>query len=149
MVALLKAAYNISTAWDKVEFSTLKKALNGILKPETQPDISQPFHLEIEQFMSVLGALKLNVTSSEVEAWFQGDGPGYEHLDENAIVDMVTVDDLKEEEEDDEDEPSGTPRVTNTEAMECTGYAIALDSHDAKRKSSNCIDVNKLTRTSC
>ena len=121
-IDLLKVAYNISTAWDKVEISTLKKAWNGILKPETQSDISQPFNLEIEQFVSVFGALKLNVTSSEVEAWFQGDGPGYEHLDENAIVDMVTVDDQQEEEEeeDDEDEPSGIPRVSNTEAMECT-----------------------------
>ena len=120
-IDLLKVAYNISTAWDKVEISTLKKAWNGILKPETQSDISQPFNLEIEQFVSVFGALKLNVTSNEVEAWFQGDGPGYEHLDENAIVDMVTADDQQEEEEeDDEDEPSGIPRVTNTEAMECT-----------------------------
>ena len=97
------------------------------MRPDTPPDTAQPPNLEIEQFVCAFSALKVTVTSAEVEAWFQGIGPGYEHLDDNGIVRLVTTDDQDEQKDEDEDseELPEIPRVTNSEAMECLNKVLS------------------------
>ena len=75
--------------------------------------------------MRAFDSLNINVTSSDVEAWFQGDGPGYEHLNGQGIIELVTAagDDNQQSDEEDEDGDSNevhqVPVVSNAEAMEC------------------------------
>ena len=73
------------------------------MRPDTPSDTAQPPNLEIEQFVCAFSALKVTVTSAEVEAWFQGDGPGCEHLDDTGRVRLVTTDDQDEQKDEDED----------------------------------------------
>ena len=41
----------------------------------------------VEQFV----ALNIELTTSDIDGWFHADGPGYEYLDEQGIVDLVSV----------------------------------------------------------
>ena len=36
-------------------------------------------------------SLNINITSSDVEVWFPGDGPGYEDLSDQGIIELVTA----------------------------------------------------------
>ena len=53
--------------------------------------------------MRAFDSLNMNVTSSDVEAWFQGDGPGYEHLNDQGIIELVTAAGDDNQQSDDED----------------------------------------------
>ena len=84
---MLKVAHNISKSWDEVEVSTLQKAWNNILRSNSEAELAEPLsNLEVKDFVRAFDSLNINVTSSDVEAWFQGDGPGYEHLNNQDII---------------------------------------------------------------
>ena len=64
----------------------------------------------------------MEVSSKEIDDWFSMDGPGYEHLDDNGIVDLIVNADVAEPDSDEEPEalqkePMKCP-VSNAEAME-------------------------------
>ena len=55
----------------------------------------------VEQFT----ALNIELTISDIDGWFHADGPDYEYLDEQRIVDLVSVAEGNEcDEEEDADE---------------------------------------------
>ena len=41
--------------------------------------------------MEQFAALNIELAPSDVDRWFQADGPGYEHVDEQEIVDLVSA----------------------------------------------------------
>ena len=62
-----------------------------------------------EQLVNAFAALNIIVSGDDVDSWLAEDGPGYEHLDVNGIVDMMNSenpDDIDEEEEISEDDIS-------------------------------------------
>ena len=91
-IGMLKVAHNISKSWDEVEVSTLQKAWNNILRPNSEAEVAEPLsNLEVKDFVRAFDSLNINVTSSDAEAWFQGDGPRYEHLNDQGIIKLVTA----------------------------------------------------------
>ena len=56
--------------------------------------------------MKQFSRIYVNISSSDVQQWMCWDGPCYEHMDEKGIVALVSTDQGRDEEEEDEDEPS-------------------------------------------
>ena len=44
-----------------------------------------------DDFIEQFGALNIELTTSDIDGWFHADGPGYEYLYEQGIVDLVSV----------------------------------------------------------
>ena len=42
-------------------------------------------------FVEQFAALNIELTTSDIDGWFHADGPGYEYLDEQGIVDLYSV----------------------------------------------------------
>ena len=40
-----------------------------------------------EQFVNAFAALNIIVSGDDIDSWLAEDGPGYEHLDDNGIID--------------------------------------------------------------
>ena len=58
-----------------------------------------------DDFVEQFTALNIELTTSDINGWFHADGPGYEYLDEQGIVDLVSVAEGNEcDEEKDADE---------------------------------------------
>ena len=58
-----------------------------------------------DDFVEQFAALNIELTTSDIDGWFHVDGPGYEYLDEQGIVDLVSVADGNEcDEEENADE---------------------------------------------
>ena len=58
-----------------------------------------------DDFVEQFAALNIELTTSDMDGWFHAGGPGYEYLDEQGIVDFVSVAEGNEcDEEEDADE---------------------------------------------
>ena len=58
-----------------------------------------------DDFVEQFATLNIELTTSDIHGWFHADGPGYEYLDEQRIVDLVSVTEgNKCDEEEDADE---------------------------------------------
>ena len=44
-----------------------------------------------DDFVVRFAALNIELTTSDIDGWFRADGPGYEYLDEQGIVNLVLV----------------------------------------------------------
>ena len=44
-----------------------------------------------DDFVEEFAALKIKLMTSDFDGWFHADGPGYKYLDEQGIVDLVSV----------------------------------------------------------
>ena len=44
-----------------------------------------------DNFVEQFAALNIESTTSDIDGWFHADGPGYEYLDKQGIVDLVLV----------------------------------------------------------
>ena len=44
-----------------------------------------------DDFVEQFSALNIEFTTSDIDGWFHADGPGYEYLDEQRIVYLVSV----------------------------------------------------------
>ena len=42
-------------------------------------------------FVEQFSVLNIELTTSDIDGWLHADGPGYEYLDEQGIVDLVSV----------------------------------------------------------
>ena len=61
-------------------------------------------------------ALNIELTTSDIDGWFYADGPGYQHLDEKGIVDLVSA---AEENECDEEEDADENREHSMQKAQC------------------------------
>ena len=44
-----------------------------------------------DDFVEQFAPLNIELTISDIDGWFHADGPGYKYLDEQGIVDLVSV----------------------------------------------------------
>ena len=44
-----------------------------------------------DDFVEQFAPLNIELTTSDIDGWFHADGPGYKYLDEQGIVDLVSV----------------------------------------------------------
>ena len=57
-----------------------------------------------DNFVEQFAALNIELTTSDIDGWFHADGLGYEYLDEQGIVDLVSLAEGNECDEEDADE---------------------------------------------
>ena len=57
-----------------------------------------------DNFVEKFAALNIVLEPSDIDRWFQNDGPGYEHLDTQGIVDLVIAPAKEIQDEEDADE---------------------------------------------
>ena len=44
-----------------------------------------------DDFVEQFASLSIELMNSDIDGWFHANGPGYEYLDEQGIVDLVSV----------------------------------------------------------
>ena len=84
-----------------------------------------------DDFVEQFAALTIELTISDIDGWFHADGPGYEYLDEQGIVDLVSVaegNECDEEEDADENTQHSTQKAqcsfSRAKAMQMFGHCL-------------------------
>ena len=70
-----------------------------------------------DDFVEQFAAPNIELTTSDIEGWFHADGPGYEYLDEQGVVDLVLV---AEGNECDEKEDADENTQPSTQKAQCS-----------------------------
>ena len=84
-----------------------------------------------DDFVEQFAAINIELTTSDIDGWFHTDGPGYEYLDEQEIVYLVSVaegDECDEEEDADENTQHSTQKAqcsfSRAEAMQMFDHCL-------------------------
>ena len=85
-IDLLEVVNNIADAWDHVDSSTLRASWNKLLPNVNDSSAHTP---GFKDFVDDFNELHIEVSEDDVAAWFNEDGPGYEHLHDQGIVDLI------------------------------------------------------------
>ena len=85
-INLLEVVNNIADAWDQVDSKSLRASWNKLLKNINSSPANSP---GFEDFVNDFSAMNIDVSEDDMVAWFNEDGPGYEHLHDQGIVDLV------------------------------------------------------------
>ena len=105
-INMLKVVERIATAWDQTTPDTIRKSWQKLIPLETENEEPAGTGPTNDEFVAQFSRLSMEVTSQEISAWFNSDGPGYEHLNEQGIVELLTADPNEEcDEEDGAPEP--------------------------------------------
>ena len=70
-----------------------------------------------DDFVEQFAAVNIELTTSDIDGWFHADRPGDEYLDEQGIVDLVSV---AEENECDEEEDADENTQHSTQKAQCS-----------------------------
>ena len=71
-----------------------------------------------DEFVKQFAALNIELTASDIDGWFQADGSGYGHIDEQGIVNFVAaIEDEERDEEENTDKNIG--HLTQKRKMPC------------------------------
>ena len=76
----------ISTALNQISPQTIRKSWNKLIPV---PDAANVDIMPSENTNNLLTHLH----GDDIDSWLAEDGPGYEHLDDNGIVDMMNSED--------------------------------------------------------
>ena len=85
-INLLEVVNNVADAWDHVDSSTLRASWNKLLPNVNDSSAHTP---GFKDFVDDFNELDIEVSEDDVAAWFNEDGPGYEHLHDQGIVDLI------------------------------------------------------------
>ena len=121
-VDMIKIVDTVAAAWDMVTPTAIRnywKKLMPLPNDIQQNNIPQEVILTNE-FMQQFSRVNITLTDDDIQNWICCDGPGYEHMDEQGIVALISGDDennSNEEEEEIEDPQSSKCPITHGEAM--------------------------------
>ena len=124
-VDMIKIVDTISSAWNMVKPSSIRNSWKKLMPLQPSSSMQNIDPLEItpnNEFIQQFARLNITFTEDDIQNWMSCDGPGYEHMDEQGIVALVTGDNEKEADEGVEDEidvsqPSKCP-FSHAEAMQ-------------------------------
>ena len=110
-IDMLSVVQKIANAWEQVSPKTLKKSWRKLISFDESSVEKNATCLESvlnNEFVEQFAALNIELTTSDIDGWFQADGPVYEHMDKQGIVDLVSAAEDEEcDEEEDTDENTG------------------------------------------
>ena len=100
---ILKVVEKISNAWKQIRPEPLRKSWQKFIPLEDSSLEESAVCLESilnDDFVEKFAALNIVSETSDIDRWFQNDGPGYEHIDNQGIVDLVIApaEDMQDEE---------------------------------------------------
>jgi len=106
---ILKVVEKLSSAWEQIRPETLRKSWQKLIQlkessPEEIAVCSEKISLLNDDFVEKFAAINIILEPSDIDGWFQNDGPGYEHLNTQGIMDLVIApaDNIQNEEDADE-----------------------------------------------
>lgn len=96
-IDMLRVIEKIAISWDDISPATIRKSWRKLIPIGDAPIDENAACLAEnvptnDEFVEQFAELSIDMTPSDVNAWFQADGPGYEHMDEQGIIDLVTAD---------------------------------------------------------
>ena len=124
---MLDVINRISIAWDQVASDTIRKSW-GKLIPLPVPDVNEGMPDASEELMELLTELDVDASQKDINDWFENDGPGYEHLNDESIIGYVSkADDAEKDDEDVDEIEMDEPEypVTNKMAMDAFDTCLA------------------------
>ena len=120
-INILNVVKTVSFAWDNVSRNTLRNSWKKLIPiTTTVPEESATSQSDDDHFVQQFAMLNIEVSSEDIESWINSGGPGYQHMDEQGIVDLVQDNQNDEEEEEKNELDSGGPqakRVSSAEAL--------------------------------
>ena len=83
-IDILRVIEKIAIAWDQVSTETIPIG-------EASVDENDAYLESVsnDEFVKQFEELNNDIATSDIDAWFQTDGPGYEHMD-GSIADLVS-----------------------------------------------------------
>ena len=106
-IDMIKIVDTISSAWDMVKPSSIRNSWKKLMPLQPSSSMQNIDPLEKtpnNEFIQQFARLNITFTEDDIQNWMSCDGPGYEHMDEQGIVALVTGDNEKEADEGVEDE---------------------------------------------
>ena len=119
---MMKVIDTVATAWDMVTPAAIRnswKKLMPLPNDIQQNNVPQEV-ISNNDFVQQFSRVNITLTDDDIQNWMCCDGPGYEHMDEQGIVELISGDDEKdsnEEEDEIEDPQSSKCPITHGEAM--------------------------------
>ena len=108
---MLSVVEKIANAWEQVSPEALRKSWRKLISfDESSVEENATWSESVlnDEFVEQFAALNIKLMTSDIDGWFHADGPGYEHIDEQGIVDLVSAaKDEERDEEEDTDENTG------------------------------------------
>ena len=122
-INILKVIERISLAWEQISPDTIRRSWRKLLPIKEIDTTAETEMVSSADFVAQFESLSIEVSAPEVDEWFSMDGAGYEHLDEQWIVDLLNQqDEMDEAVSEDEDDTNVVAEVRkcpvlNAEAM--------------------------------
>ena len=87
-INLLEVIERISLQWEQISPETIRRSWRKLLPIEEIATTSET-EMVSNDFVAQFESLSIEISAPEIDEWFSMDGAGYEHLDEQGIVDLV------------------------------------------------------------
>ena len=155
-INMLTIAEKVGTAWDDIPPISIRRSWRKILPMEEEADDTaggsggdDDGAEEASQggLVEDLRLLDQDVSVAEVESLEADDGPGYEHLGDDAIIDLVERDshtvEISDDEEEEEEVVEPSP-VSHGEALEAFQTCISWLRHQPESSACNLATLSSL-----
>ena len=96
---MIKIVNTVSSVWDMVKPFSIRNSWKKLmpLQQSSSMQIIDPIEkTQDNEFVQQFARLNITFTEDDIQRWMSCDGPGYEHMDEQGIVELVTGDNEKE-----------------------------------------------------
>ena len=103
---MIKVVNTVAFAWDMVTPAAIRNSWKKLMPlPSSSMQISEAFEEGTNnEFVQQFSALNITCTDDDIQNWMSCDGPGYEHLDDQGIVSLISGDCEKQTDEEVEDD---------------------------------------------
>ena len=119
-IDMVKVVDTVAVAWDLVTPSAIRNSWKKLIQLPSSSQQDPPVEISNNEFVKQFSRMNITLTDDEIQNWMRNDGPGYEHMDEQGIVALVSREnelDVDNEEEEDEVSQSSKCSISHAEAM--------------------------------
>ena len=125
-IDMIKIVDTVASAWDMVTPTAIRNSWKKLMPiPSSPMQNSDPLEETTNsEFIQQFSRMNITFTDDDIQNWMSCDGPGYEHMDEQGIVALISGDneeegDENEEVEDEHDVPQSSKcPFSHAEAMQ-------------------------------
>ena len=105
-IDMIKIVDTVASAWDMVTPTAIRNSWKKLMPlPSSSMQNSDPSEETTNsEFIQQFSRMNITFTDDDIQNWMSCDGPGYEHMDEQGIVALISGDNEKEADEEVEDE---------------------------------------------
>ena len=103
---MTKTVDTVASAWDMVTTTAIRNSWKKLMTlPSSSMQNSDPSEETTNsEFIQQFSTMNITFTDDDIQNWMSCDVPGYEHMDEQGIVALISGDNEKEAGEEVEDE---------------------------------------------